>query len=365
MEWLQNLLSGENGSPIQLVIITLLLMAGLILIVWVFRRIAGSPSRRAARNRIPRLSITDSTMVDDKRYLVLVRRDNVEHLVLIGGPTDVVVESGIMRLKSAEQPAGTNKHATPEALAVENKATHKDPILPVVEKPAQPLAKEVVAPIAGATAIGTAATAGAVTSTASATPSPATQKEVATSKPDTNVSAGSSDIPETMVNDLEKTLADTADVQIEADPTPASTIVKNDSSDPDAESSAVQPDQPIAQDTPPAEEAATTDVSPEEVAEPAQVDEANLEDAITAQLDDALSGEDFSIAEATSSAPAPEEPDAPDPQPAPDVVAESTPETVAPPVAEADPAPVSGTATADDEMQRLLEELAGETKEPA
>ena len=29
------------------------------------------------------------------RRLVLIRRDNVEHLIMIGGPQDVVVESGI------------------------------------------------------------------------------------------------------------------------------------------------------------------------------------------------------------------------------------------------------------------------------
>ena len=39
--------------------------------------------------------------IDQRRRLVLVRRDNVEHLILIGGPADVVVEPGIQR---AQQP---------------------------------------------------------------------------------------------------------------------------------------------------------------------------------------------------------------------------------------------------------------------
>ena len=95
MEWVQSLFSGEGGTAMQLVVITVALVASLILVVWLFRRLAGSPAKRAAAGRVPRISITDVAAVDDKRFLVLARRDNVEHLVLIGGPTDVVVESGI------------------------------------------------------------------------------------------------------------------------------------------------------------------------------------------------------------------------------------------------------------------------------
>ncbi len=46
-------------------------------------------------NRQPRLQVLDATAVDARRRLVLVRRDNVEHLVMIGGPTVIVIESGI------------------------------------------------------------------------------------------------------------------------------------------------------------------------------------------------------------------------------------------------------------------------------
>jgi flagellar protein FliO/FliZ len=35
--------------------------------------------------------------VDGRRRLVLVRRDNIEHLLMIGGPTDIVVEPNIVR----------------------------------------------------------------------------------------------------------------------------------------------------------------------------------------------------------------------------------------------------------------------------
>ena len=39
----------------------------------------------------------DAAPVDGRRRLVLVRRDNVEHLLMIGGPSDIVVEQNIVR----------------------------------------------------------------------------------------------------------------------------------------------------------------------------------------------------------------------------------------------------------------------------
>jgi hypothetical protein len=46
-----------------------------------------------------RLEVVDHASVDGRRRLVLVRRDNVEHLIMIGGPVDVVVETGIGEAK--------------------------------------------------------------------------------------------------------------------------------------------------------------------------------------------------------------------------------------------------------------------------
>ncbi len=42
-----------------------------------------------------RLGVVEQTSVDSRRKLLLVRRDGVEHLILTGGPVDVVVETGI------------------------------------------------------------------------------------------------------------------------------------------------------------------------------------------------------------------------------------------------------------------------------
>lgn len=42
-----------------------------------------------------RLEIMDQYNVDGRRRLVLIRRDDVEHLIMTGGPVDVVIETGI------------------------------------------------------------------------------------------------------------------------------------------------------------------------------------------------------------------------------------------------------------------------------
>jgi len=42
-----------------------------------------------------RLDVVEQWNLDARRRLVLIRRDNVEHLIMTGGPVDVVIETGI------------------------------------------------------------------------------------------------------------------------------------------------------------------------------------------------------------------------------------------------------------------------------
>ena len=45
--------------------------------------------------REKRLGVLEQASVDGRRKLVLIRRDEVEHLIMTGGPVDVVIETGI------------------------------------------------------------------------------------------------------------------------------------------------------------------------------------------------------------------------------------------------------------------------------
>src|SRR5258705_1126332 len=67
------------------------------LAAWLVRRFAGNRlGANTNRGRMPRLAVIDAAAVDGRRRLGLVRRDNVEHLLMIGGPTDIVVEPHIV-----------------------------------------------------------------------------------------------------------------------------------------------------------------------------------------------------------------------------------------------------------------------------
>ncbi len=86
------------------------------LAAWLVRRFAGNRlGTNTNRGRMPRLAVIDAAAVDGRRRLVLVRRDNVEHLLMIGGPTDIVVEPNIVRaMPGREQLPQRSGVAAPE-----------------------------------------------------------------------------------------------------------------------------------------------------------------------------------------------------------------------------------------------------------
>lgn len=90
-------LMSEYGPKLMVAILGVgLALVCLVGILWIVRGRRGpSPFVRGGRNRQPRLQVLDAAAVDARRRLVLVRRDDVEHLIMIGGPTDVVIESRI------------------------------------------------------------------------------------------------------------------------------------------------------------------------------------------------------------------------------------------------------------------------------
>ena len=46
-------------------------------------------------NKEKRVGVVQSASVDGRRKLVLIRRDSVEHLIMTGGPVDILIESNI------------------------------------------------------------------------------------------------------------------------------------------------------------------------------------------------------------------------------------------------------------------------------
>src|ERR1700722_10070571 len=93
-----------SGGAWQVIYTALLLIAILVLAVilyWVIRRMLArgmiTSSAGTQQGKRSRLGVIDSFDVDRQRRLVLLRRDNVEHLVMIGGPNDLLIEAAIRR----------------------------------------------------------------------------------------------------------------------------------------------------------------------------------------------------------------------------------------------------------------------------
>ncbi|MGV1923750.1 flagellar biosynthetic protein FliO [Agrobacterium tumefaciens] len=111
----------------------------LAIVLWILRRRGGAaPFIRGGRNRQPRLQVLDATAVDARRRLVLVRRDNVEHLVMIGGPTDIVIESGIGAIpivREVREPQEAELKALPRQ---DSEPKRAEPPIPRESRPALP-----------------------------------------------------------------------------------------------------------------------------------------------------------------------------------------------------------------------------------
>jgi len=101
-EWFESIAGPGYVPAMMWTIGALVLLLIVLLVIKIVRNLTFGTFVAGGRTRKTRLAVMDATAVDSQRRLVLVRRDDVEHLILVGGPTDVVVEQNI-RL-SAQSP---------------------------------------------------------------------------------------------------------------------------------------------------------------------------------------------------------------------------------------------------------------------
>ncbi|HEY4141648.1 MAG TPA: flagellar biosynthetic protein FliO [Pseudolabrys sp.] len=95
---MSDLFGAETPLALKFFIAFAVVLALIGITAWLVRRFGANRLGAAGRGgRQPRLAVIDAATVDGRRRLVLIRRDNVEHLLMIGGPTDVVVEPNIVR----------------------------------------------------------------------------------------------------------------------------------------------------------------------------------------------------------------------------------------------------------------------------
>ncbi len=110
---------GSAGFFIAGIVVLALVAAGVGF--YLYQRKGDGDTARLFAPRSRRLAFVERTALDGGRKLLLVRRDNVEHLILVGGPIDLVVESGI-RSEAVAAPLVNDAlprelHAAPERFA--------------------------------------------------------------------------------------------------------------------------------------------------------------------------------------------------------------------------------------------------------
>jgi flagellar protein FliO/FliZ len=130
----ETLFGSEMPLAARFFIAFLVVLALIGLTAWLVRRFGANRLGGAARGRQPRLAVIDAATIDGRRRLVLIRRDNVEHLLMIGGPTDVVVEPNIVRATGGVRDAAREPARASEPAARQNSNGESTwPLQPVSE----------------------------------------------------------------------------------------------------------------------------------------------------------------------------------------------------------------------------------------
>src|SRR5688572_20319192 len=92
--------------PVWAVLVGAIVAVVVAAFYWRFRSKGRPRSRdRSSLLNQPRVEVLESTAIDAERRLVLVRCDKIEHLIMVGGPADLVVENDVRKVRGpATQP---------------------------------------------------------------------------------------------------------------------------------------------------------------------------------------------------------------------------------------------------------------------
>ena len=148
-EWLSGIV-GEAVAPYASIAIGLLVV--FLLIALLFRLLKAVSSGKFGTMHQNRLGIVEAIALEGKRRLVIVRRDDKEHLILIGGQNDLVVEQGFEKAPSQGDPVASAKPQAKPAAQPATQATQ-----PAAQPAAQPQNTQAAQPATQAPATAQAA----------------------------------------------------------------------------------------------------------------------------------------------------------------------------------------------------------------
>ena len=153
MQFITSLFGGSGNTLLTALFALGAVIVAILLVLWLLKLVF-SASGNAVRGRNRRLAVVDSLALDPKRQLLIIRRDDVEHLILVGGTQDIVVEAGI----AIEEAAAAQPQRRPIPMVAGRKPApaKAQPAAVVTPAPAAPAAAT-AAPRAAASAAPTTA----------------------------------------------------------------------------------------------------------------------------------------------------------------------------------------------------------------
>jgi hypothetical protein len=125
MQFMTALLGGSTNTLLNSVFALGIVLVLIVLGLWGLKLLTNTTGRMSGTTK--RLVVVDKAQVDGKRQVIIVRRDNVEHVIMTGGPQDLVIESGLAAPQPA-QPRGRPQRPARPASA--DKPVEVEPMMP-------------------------------------------------------------------------------------------------------------------------------------------------------------------------------------------------------------------------------------------
>lgn len=134
MQFLTALFGGSENTILNAAFALGLVLVLILFGLWAMKFFL-SASSNMARGRNRRLTVVESVQIDARHKVTILRRDNVEHVIMTGGAQDVVLETGIVvekvgiRRPAPAQPAAAQVQPTAaEELRPQPPATARTPM---------------------------------------------------------------------------------------------------------------------------------------------------------------------------------------------------------------------------------------------
>ena len=142
MQFMTSLFGGSAGTLLNAAFALGIVLVLIVLGLWLLKQLSRATEGMGRANQ-KRLQVIDTATVDGKRKVMIIRRDNVEHLVMTGGPADLVIETGIAVPEAPHMRRRTDPRQAAPATAAAGKPTDSADIATPIT-PDRPVSRDTV-----------------------------------------------------------------------------------------------------------------------------------------------------------------------------------------------------------------------------